>query len=109
MAPILPLRMSCAPEMAPILPLRMSCAPEMTPIVPLACRAKPEMTLFFVLAQENEDHPWFLLFVLPHHHTISQDISHATLRTRSVPVAAETKAMAILTHPSDLPRRIAHH
>ena len=87
----------------------MSCAPEMTPIFPLACRAKLEMTLFFVLAQENEDHPWFLLFVLPHHHTISQDISHATLRTRSVPVSAEAKAMAILAHPSDLPRRIAHH
>ena len=83
--------------------------PEMAPILPLACRAKPELTLFFVLAQENEDHPWFLLFVLPHHHTISQDISHATLRTRSVPVAAEAKAMAILAHPSDLPRRIAHH
>ena len=85
------------------------CALGMTPVFPLACRAKLEMTLFFVLAQENEDHPWFLLFVLPHHHTISQDIPHATLRTRRASVGIEAEAMTILTDPSDLPRRIAHH
>ncbi len=86
-----------------------SCAPRNGPHFPPDMPSQTRNAPLFVLAQENEDHPWSLLFVLPHHHTISQDISHATLRTRSVPVAAEAKAMAILTDPSDLPRRIAHH